>query len=83
MIDVQRQQQQHNGRLMYMQQSRDRQLQQLLGQHHQLALTLTLPHTDVQTFDGDPVNYCDFIRSFKNLIETRTKDNNSRLYYLV
>ena len=51
MIDIQRQQQPHNEQLMYMQQHRDQQLQQLLGQHQQLSLTLTLPHAEVQTFD--------------------------------
>ena len=80
MIDIQRQQQPHNEQLMYMQQHRN---QQLLGQHQQLSLTLTLPHADVQTFDGDPVNYCNFIRSFENLIEAKTKSSNTKLYYLV
>lgn len=58
MIDIQRQQQRHNEQLMHMQQYRDQQLQ---GQHQHLSLTLTLPHAEVQTFDGDPVNYCNFI----------------------
>ena len=83
MIDIQRQQQRHNEQLMYMQQYRDQQLQQLLGQHQQLSLTLTLPHAEVQTFDGDPINYCNFIRSFENLIEAKTKNSSTRLYYLV
>lgn len=83
MIDIQRQQQRHNEQLMHMQQYRDQQLQQLLGQHQQLSLTLTLPHAEVQTFDGDPINYCNFIRSFENLIEAKTKNSSSRLYYLV
>ena len=83
MIDIQQQQQQHNKQLMHMQQYRDQQLQQLLGQHQQLSLTLTLPHAEVQTFDGDPVNYCNFIRSFKNLIEAKTKSSSTRLYYLL
>ena len=46
-------------------------------------LTLTLPHAEVQTFDGDPVNYCNFIRSFENLIEAKMKNSSTRLYYLV
>ena len=83
MIDIQRQQQQHNEQLMYMQQYRDHQLQQLLGQHQQLSLTLTLPHAEVHAFDGDPVNYCNFIRSFENLIEAKTKNSSTKLYYLV
>ena len=83
MIDIQRQQQRHNEQLMHMQQYRDQQLQQLLGQHQQLSLTLTLLHAEVQTFDGDPINHCNFIRSFENLIEAKTKNSSSRLYYLV
>ena len=46
-------------------------------------LTLTLPHAEVQTFDGDPVNYCNFICSFENLIEAKMKNSSTRLYYLV
>ena len=46
-------------------------------------LTLTLPHAEVQTFDGDPVNYCNFICSFENLIEAKMKNSRTRLYYLV
>ena len=34
-------------------------------------------------FDGDSVNYCNFVRSFENLIEAKTTDSNARLYYLV
>ena len=83
MIDIQRQQQRHNEQLMHMQRYRDQQLQQLLGQHQHLSLMLTLPHNEVQTFDGDPVNYCNFIRSYENLIEAKTKNSSTRLYYLV
>ena len=68
---------------MFMLQHRDQQLQQLLGQCKQLSLTLTLPHAEVQTFNGDPVNYCNFIRSFENLIEAKTKSSSTKLYYLV
>ena len=86
MIDIQWQQQRHlyNEQLMYMQQYRDQQLQQLLGQHQQLSLTLMLPHPEVQAFDGDPVNYnCNFIRSFENLIQSKTKSSSTKLYYLM
>ena len=83
MIDIQRQQQRHNEQLMHMQQYRDQQLQQLLGQNQHLSLTLTLPRAEVQTFDGDPANYCNFIRSFENLIEAKTKNSSTRLYYLM
>ena len=82
---LQRLQQRHMEQLMYMQQYCDQQLQQLLGQHQQLSLTLTLPHAEVQTFVGDPVNYvyCNFIRSVENVIEAKTKSSSANLYYLV
>lgn len=47
--------------------------QQLLGQYQLLSLTLMLPHAEVQTFDGDPVNYCNFICYLKT--------RNTKLYY--
>ena len=34
-------------------------------------------------FAEDPVDYCNFVRSFENLIEVKTTDSNARLYYLV
>ena len=83
MIDIQRQQQRHNEQVMHMQQYCDQQLQQVLGQHQHLSLTLTLPHAEVHTFDEDPVNYCNFICSFENLIEAKMKNSSTRLYYLV
>jgi len=74
MIDSQQQQQQqHNEQLMYMWQYLDQQLQQLLGQHQKLSLMLMLPHAQVQTFDGDPVNYCNFI-------EAKMKNSGMKLY---
>ena len=59
MIDIQRQQQQrHNEQLIHVQPYRDQQLQQRLGQYQQLSQTIALPHAEVQTFDVDPINYC-------------------------
>ena len=77
LIDIQREQQQHNERFMVFQQSRDRQLQELLSQHQNLSLTLSLPSTEVQVFDGDPANYCSFVRSFESLIESKTVSSNT------
>ena len=68
---------------MCIQKLQDKQLQHLLGQHQQLALTLSLLLAEVQTFVGDPVKYCNFIRRFESLIESKTTDSNTRLYYLV
>ena len=72
LIDIQREQQRHNEQLVFYQQSCDCQLQELLSQQHRLSLTLSLPSTGVQVFDSDPVNYCNFVRSFENLIEAKT-----------
>ena len=83
MLDMQRQQLQQSYEMFQLQQTRDHQLQQLLGQHQQWALSTMLPNVKVPTYCGDPVEYCHFIRSFENLIETKTTSNNTRLYYLV
>jgi hypothetical protein len=52
-------------------------------QQQENVMALTLPQPDLPVFDGDPTNYCDFIRAFENLIERKTKSWSSRLYYLV
>ena len=83
LIDIQKKQQRRNEQLMIFQQSRNRQLQELLSQHQKLSLTPSLLSTEVQVFNGDPANYCSFVRSFENLIESKTLNNNSHLYYLV
>ena len=83
LIDIQRKQQQHNEQLMIFQQSHDRKLQELFSQHQKLSLTLSSPSTEGQVFDGDPANYCCSLQSFESLIESKTLNNNTRLYYLV
>ena len=83
LIDIQREQQRHNKRLLYLQESRDHQLHELLAQQNKLSLSLTLPSSEVQVFDGDPVNYYNFVQSFTNLIEAKTADSKMRLHYLV
>ena len=57
MLDIQRQQQQQSHEMFQMQQARDHQLQQLLGQHQQLALRTMLPNVQVPTYSGDPIEY--------------------------
>ena len=52
-------------------------------QQQQLTLALTLPQAEVPTFGGDPIEYCDFVRSFENLIEAKTTSSRAILYYLV
>ena len=83
LIEIQREQQRHNKSLLYLQKSRDHQLQELLAQQNKLSLSLTLPSSEVQVFDGDPANYYNFVRSFTNLIEAKTTDCKMRLHYLV
>ena len=46
-------------------------------------MALTLPQPDLPVFDGDPTQYCDFIRTFENLIELKTSSSSARLYYFV
>ena len=41
-----------------------------------------LPQPRVPTFDGDPVEYCTFIRAFESLIESHKQSSHERLYYL-
>ena len=46
-------------------------------------MALTLPQPSLPTFSGNPVDYCDFIRSFEHLIESKTVSPSARLYYLI
>ena len=66
--------------------SQDRQsymFNQLLQRQQANINALSLPQHDLPLFDGDPTKYCDFIRSFENLIENKTSSPSARLYYLV
>ena len=44
---------------------------------------LTLPQPELPVFTGDPIEYCDFIRAFENLVERKTSSSSARLYYLL
>ncbi len=57
--------------------------QLLLQQQQQNVKALTLPQPSLQVFSGNPVEYCDFIRAFDYLIESKTQNPAERLYYLV
>ena len=76
-MDIQWQQQEQNRNIMHIQQQQNYQVQQL----H--TLVLTLPQPQVPTFSGDPIEYCNFIRAFENMIEAKTTSYSIRLYYLV
>ena len=55
----------------------------LIQQQQQGVMALTLPQPSLQVFSGDPVDYCDFIRAFEHLIESKTTSPSARLYYLI
>ncbi len=59
-------------RIVEMQDQQSYALQQLIHQQQQGVMALTLPQPNLPIFSGDPVNYCDFIRSFEHLIESKT-----------
>ena len=82
-MDLQRQQQEQNRNIMHIQQQQNHQVQQLLRQQQLHTLALTLPQPEVPTFSGDPIEYCNFIRAFENMIEAKTTSYSARLYYLV
>lgn len=46
-------------------------------------LASTLPRPEISVFSGSLVEHSDFVRTFENLIESRTNDLSSRLYYLI
>ena len=71
------------GKLLETQDRQSYMFNQLLQQQQASINALTLPQPDLPLFDGDPTKYCDFIRSFENLIEKKTSSSSARLYYLV
>ncbi|XP_028415393.1 uncharacterized protein LOC114538415 [Dendronephthya gigantea] len=70
-------------RIVEIQDQQSNALQQLIRQQQQGVLALTLPQPSMPVFSGNPVDYCDFIRSFEHLIESKTTSPSARLYYLV
>ena len=58
-------------------------LQKKFEQQQQGVVALTLPQQALQIYDGNPTRYHEWIRSFENLIETKTQNPGARLYYLV
>jgi hypothetical protein len=49
----------------------------------QTAAAFFLPKPEVPVFKGDPLEYCNFVMAFKNLIEDKTSNASARLHYLV
>ena len=58
-------------------------LQQIVHQQQQSVMARTLPQSTINPFKGDPIEYCDFIRSFEHLVEQKTPSPSVRLYYLI
>ena len=54
-----------------------------VGQQQQLLETLQLPKIEVMTFDGNPVQYWPFIRSFENTVEKVSVGSQARLTRLM
>ena len=70
-------------RIAQIQDQQSNALQQLIHQQQQGVLALTLPQPSMPIFNGNPIDYCDFIRSFEHLIESKTTSPSARLYYLI
>ena len=70
-------------RIVEMQDQQSTALGLLIQQQQQGVMALTLPQPSLQVFSGDPVDYCDFIRAFEHLIESKTTSPSARLYYLI
>ena len=58
-------------------------LQQIVQQQQKSVMALTLPQPTIKPFKGEPIEYCDFIRSFEHLVEQKTPSPSARLYYLI
>ena len=58
-------------------------LERIIRQQEQTCMSLTLPTPIVTPFDGDPIKYHSFIKSFESLVESRTSSEVLRLQYLV
>jgi len=55
----------------------------LLTLQQQLLATVHLPQAKIMTFDGNPLEYWNFIRSFENSIESVCVDDTSKLIRLL
>ena len=64
-------------RIVNMQDQQSNVLQLLIQQQQQGVIALTLPQPSLQVFSGDPVDYCDFIRAFEHLIESKPTSPNA------
>ena len=70
-------------RVVEMQDQQSTALSLLIQQQQQGVMALTLLQPSLQVFSGDPVDYCDFIRAFEDLIESKTTSPSTGHYYLI
>lgn len=70
-------------RLRKTQDQHNQALMQLIRHQQQSTAALTLPQPRMQVFSSDPIDHCDFIHAFENLVEQKTTSSSFRLYYLV
>lgn len=42
-----------------------------------------LVQPELPVFDGNPIEYCSFIRAFESIVESRTANSSAKLYYLI
>ena len=61
------------------QQRRAKFMEGLVTQQHQSVLSVTLPKQEIPIFSGDPIQYCEFVKAFECLIESKTSSNSERL----
>ena len=66
-----------------MQERRDIQLNEILTCHREMTASMALPEVKVPIFGGKPTEYCHFVRAFENLIESKTVNERTKLFYLV
>ena len=83
MSNMKQQQQQQIMMMFEMQQKRDDQLHHVLTCHRDMAASMSLPDVNVPIFDGKATEYCHFVRAFENLIESKTFNERTKLFYLV
>ena len=57
-------------------------LQQGQRQHQQLLEAITISSANIMSFDGNPLNFFEFIRSFDSVIGNSSLDNNAKLLKL-
>ncbi|XP_041453145.1 uncharacterized protein LOC121406188 [Lytechinus variegatus] len=57
-------------------------LQQGQKQHQQLLEAITISTANIMSFDGNPLNFYEFMRSFDSVIGSSSLDNNTKLLKL-